>query len=325
MADDTKSQNSDDTISITPDDLKGADSIPVPIVGAAQDDVSPKSDQSISINQDTVGQSEKGIGITPQPEAPLPPQETNGPANLKGVDKLEEEIEVLTGEIQALEAKIEGLTGGVTSQTPAPEPVKTDAPENLPVMSEPTPAEPEDKGSSMTVPPRTEPAPEEKKEVPVVNEIKPQPPVNRPVMAGPLDDIYSKVGQQPNEVSIKSEQEIEEGVKEAEHSDMGIGVLAEAVSIFGVIILVILLASPLYREALGQDLYSAVRSVGWLTAIISTTLGFLLSFFAKGRIWLVLITGLLFIVTAFFFIGVVYPTWFGSFSTTLNPLLRFYR
>ncbi len=223
-------------------------------------------------------------------------------------EHLSEQIEVLTGEIQALESKIEHLTGSPATdskiapmaepelmappvhQAPAPEHSQTNPPAPSPATS------PETNSHSVATP------------VPITN--------NRPVT-----DIYAKVAEKEKEAQIK-EEKAHDG---SEHTS-GIGTIGEVLAVFGIIFFVILLASPLLKGILSTDLVNTVKQIGWPTATVCLLLGFLFSLALKGKGLLKIVSFLFFLISAVMTLAAMGQTnLLGPLANIFQPLFDFYK
>lgn len=240
---------------------------------------------------------------------------------------LAEQIEVLTGEVQALEAKIEKLTGGVTEPTPqtAPEPITAPVAET-PLQKSKAPTAPveEKETSSDSVPPAVDST---SASVPVTPpSTVPESNVSAPVAATPVNDIYTKVlaGQTGAPSSPSSHKDLNDDTTIMEGTS-GIGTIGEVLIVFGLISLLILGASPFLKSTIGGN-WEALKSIGWPTVTLSLTLGFILFLFNKGRIVFKIFTLLLALIAAVMTAAVFdYGSMLGPISNLVDPIASFYK
>lgn len=217
---------------------------------------------------------------------------------------LAEEVEGLSGEIQALEAKIDRLTGNVkpvtetTKSTPT-EPAKEESPATPPA-------------ESFSVPPVSTSEPQTSK------------PESKTVA---VNDIYSKSAERQKEAQLAETAKTPD-MEEAEEmgSGSGIGIIGEVLSVFGVIIFMLLGASPFYKSFLSTDIMGAVRSIGWPTAVVSLAIGFLLSLFVHGKAMTKIFTLIILLVAVVLYLGVAgYQNFLGPLGPMLDSIFSFYR
>jgi len=269
--------------------------------------LTPETPPSLSVPESTPTVAEAPVVITP--EDITPPVATSEPSSNN--NQLQDEIETLTGEIQALEAKIDRLTGNIST----PEPEK---------KAEPTPLS--------TAPLTTE-------SLPSVKEIKakegsksaPFPPlpesaggVNMPPKAKistPITDIYAKVEQREKAASPTNFSKTDDATIEEDHGS-GMGLVGEVLAIFGAVIFLVLLASPLFKDMVGPDLWEAIKSIGWPTALVSLVIGFLLFLFAKGKLGLKILFGLLLVMASVIYLSII---GYADFLGSLGSVFSFYK
>jgi hypothetical protein len=227
---------------------------------------------------------------------------------------LAEQIEVLTGEVQALEAKIERLTNGVGE---APVPIPVEKPADNPVV--PIPPAPE---VAETPVPEVEKQPE-----PVTPTVQPQAaamPDPAPKATTPVNDIYDKLLNTPAQTPSPTHKDLNDDTT-IEEGTSGIGTIGEVLIVFGIIAFVILGASPFFKSMIGTN-WEALKSIGWPTATISLALGFLLFLFNKGRLVFKIFALLLTLVAAIMTAAVFdYGSMLGPLSNLLDPIASFYK
>lgn len=271
------------------------------------------NDGNISINQES-----PAVPAAEKPAENLPPTTTDLPVEpvvvkaedvqttAPGNDQLQEQIESLTGEIQALEAKIERLTGG-SAPTPS-EPV-AEAPV---VESQPMADSQIEKSAELVKPVEKTP---EKTESAAFN---PTPIPSTPTpSASPVTDIYSSIG--------KPRPAMDSAAQDETAHPSAIAVISEVLVILGTILFVILAATPLFREMVGEDLYQVIRSVGWLTTAATLLLGTLMAVFGKAKSAITLIGFVFLLLSAFMYIGMNYSSLLGPLESSLSTVFDFYR
>lgn len=235
-------------------------------------------------------------------------------------EKLAEEIEVLTGEIQALEAKIERLTSNA-SAVPADGPIAPISADVPPINQQtesatPTAQSDDPKMADQPMTPMPE-APAPGVENDFVN--KPKANADMPT-ANKFDDISPKPPMTPTPTTP-------EPVKEETSGSTGGGleVISEVVAVFGLIIFIVLAISPFFRELLGEDTFLAIQQIGWLTALGTLGLGFLLILFTRGKAMFKVLLFLLLLITAVVFLAMNNSSLISPISGTIDPFLDFYR
>lgn len=329
MADDTKTPT--DTTNDKPvllaeanqAEKTGSESVKVntdqePETSSATLETTTANDGDISINKPTeqVDASTVEENVKPNVSAVSTPETSAGspsePVILKPEDvqttapdteRLQEQIESLTGEIQALEAKIERLTSGSSAASneqtqPTPTPDK--------------PAEPEIQKATEITKPEEKPAP---KVEPAA--FTPTPIPSTPTPASPVTDIYSSIG--------KPRPPMDPAVQEQVPQPSAIAVIGEVLVILGTILFVILASTPLFREMIGEDLYQVIRSVGWLTTAVNLLLGTLMAVFGKAKSVITLIGFVFLLLSAFMYIGMNYSNLLGPLESSLSTVFDFYR
>ncbi|QQG49969.1 MAG: hypothetical protein HZB70_00025 [Candidatus Berkelbacteria bacterium] len=279
---------------------------------------------------------------TPAPETPVIVSEADIAAAQKENDpheSLGEQIEVLTGEVQALESKIEKLTSGVGESAAEPPVTKKDGETVLSTPPTEAPKSEEVKPAEVPPPPVEQPAPEQPKpeEAKVQEPIPVTPPPaaaptaaaipksNTSQSAKPVNDIYTKIlsgpqGQTPpaDHKDLNDEATIEEGTS-------GIGTIGEVLIVFGLIALLGLLASPFLKSTLGSN-WDAIKSIGWPTATISLGLGFILFLFNKGRAMFKIFAFVMLLISAVMLLSVFdYTSMLGPLASFLDPIASFYK
>lgn len=286
-------------------------------------------DGDIAINNDTV--ATPAPLLTPEtpaslsvPSAPsVPPVGTEAAVVVTAEDvappivpetasnsQLQDEIETLTGEIQALEAKIDRLTGNISAVEPEKKP-EISPPATSSLMSESLPPV-KDKNKQESKPVPFPPLPESS----ATSSGTPKPKTNTPIT-----DIYAKVEQREKNANSTQFAKTEDAVMEEDHGS-GMGLVGEVLAIFGSVIFVALLASPLFKDMIGTDLWEAVRSIGWPTALVSLGIGFLLFLFTKGKVGLKILFGLLLLIAAVIYVSIL---GYADLLGPLGPVFSFYK
>jgi hypothetical protein len=244
-------------------------------------------------------------------------------------ESLSEQIEVLTGEVQALEAKIEKLTSGAVegadTEPVSPEVKKSDETiVSTPPSVQPTNPEP------AVLPP----TPEMKDNATAPAGLSVPPADSAPILkpdeaaasksAKSVDDIYTKVLSTPqgkqdssDHKDLNDDASIEEGMS-------GIGTVGEVLVVFGMLALMVLFASPFFRTYV-EGSWEAIKSIGWPTATLSLALGFVLFLFNKGRVLVKVLAFILLLVAAIMTVTVFdYPV-LGPLSSYIEPIVALYK
>ncbi len=201
--------------------------------------------------------------------------------------KLSEEVEVLNGEVKALEDRIDKMVN-------SDKPVNTGAD-----IFEDKPAE------DSSIAPKV-PEPEKKKDAGSSVPIKTSSNM-------PLNDIYPK----RNEAAIpNSTADVKAEVAE-DHEESVIGMIGEVVGTIGIFLFIMLALSPVYKSVFSSSSWDAVKLIGWLTALASLFIGFILSLFSRGK-WATKILLLIFMLLALvMFLGI---NGSDSLKTTIDGL-----
>lgn len=258
--------------------------------------------------------------VTP-PETPILVTESEVSPTPASNPGLAEEVESLSGEIQALEAKIDRLTGNVKPVVDSPPvvPAKEEASAkvNLPVKEETAPpsvSQPEEKSAE---PAKTEPTP--------APPSTPAPPDDKPATKNvSINDIYSKVGMRQKEADTASTSNTDEA--EDVGSGSSIGTIGEVLAVFGVIVFMIMGGFPFYKSMLPESITEAVRSIGWPTAVVSLALGFLMSLFSHGKAATKIFTVIILLFAVVLYLGVAgFQSYLGPLGTMLDSVFSFYR
>jgi|GEM_PF-2943370 len=245
---------------------------------------------------------EAQTGQTAASEKPIVVEENELATDQTTAERLAEEIETLSGEIQALEAKIDRLASSI--QEEPPEQTKKEV---APAPKTSVEAQPEPKPAA--------PAATDATEAEMTN--KPH----------PLSDIYAKVAEQrqhEEEGQSKPTTNLDEAEELSTFS--GVGTIGEVLAIFGIGVLVIMLSSPLLKSFFPESLWAAVSAIGWPTSGATLFIGFILLLFAKGKNVLKIIVLLLFIVSALMYLGSSdNSSLLGPIGTALEGVFTFYR
>lgn len=250
--------------------------------------------------------------------------------------KLAEEIEILTGEIQALEAKIERLAGAATATAetsaaapvlsmpaipPISGPTKSPMSEPMPTMSGPmTPAISELSPAPVAGPP-VEPKPTiPESTIPAFHVPASAPvPVSHAPSSSNLSDIYPK---KDPEISLPPPASASPIHHEEEHQSV-LGMIGEIIGIIGVVLFVLMMLSPLYKEMLDPTLWETVRTFGWLSAVIALVVGFVFSLFQHGKWGMKIFLLIVLLLAGAMYYAISNP---GSFlEPALGSILSFYQ
>lgn len=220
--------------------------------------------------------------------APLMITESDLGQDQPTLDGLAAQIEELAGEIQALETKIDRLTGNIS-------------------------VSPTSAASSDAVPLSSTPA---------VSKT----PLNPPRTGSPIADIYNRVAEQGKitEEHHLSQVNTDEDVEEDRHHMLG--TIGTILMVFGQITFVVLLLAPLFKETIGETVWNVLRTVGWLTALSTTGLGVLFSLFSAGRMAMKSLAIILLVLEIVMYLGVQgYSGLLGPLGGSLESLFSFYR
>jgi hypothetical protein len=238
---------------------------------------------------------------------------------------LQEEIENLTGEVQALESKIDRLTGGATeSHDEAP----LNQPDKQAPITEDKPAEPA-VPEIKTEDQKEEPKEEEKPIVPLPVETKAEPPKQEAAKSGSaLTDIYARLDNKVKDENKK----IESGVKGGDPGDLteeGSGtaaaIIAEIVTVIGIFVFIFMLITPFLGDLIPESLNDMLRTVGWLSSVGIIGIGLIISLFARGRNSLKVIMMLFVLLAAFMYLGANNNSLLSPLENLISPFLTFYR
>lgn len=349
MAEETKSTKANK--SVKADSNKSADktvvdtqspSIPVPTtnpepVPTKSEDIliTPEAAEAAPISADPIASPPPPVEPVVIEEKDLGGKDKEESSN----DKLAEEIEVLTGEIQALEAKIERLAGEPSAEQidqtkedkPLPPPIAPvsetaiSGEESLPInqqQSDPPPPKveavnPEEGIMNAVLPPKKESAPTEAEMISKpssdatpkqVSDITP-----RPVLGDPFPGA-------PNPADEKPSQDQSE-----DKPASVLEVIGETISVFGIITFVLLAISPLFRNMLDSTTYSIVQQVGWIVALIALGLGFILMLFVKGKVLFKVSLFILIVLVTLVFISISNSAILEYIGGVADPILELYR
>jgi len=246
----------------------------------------------------TVAATEKPIVVS---EADLNPANTQPGASQSSEDQVTNEIENLSGEIQALEAKIDRLTGNIKAVSETPVEKKVEAP----VAVEAPPPAPVPKSEPTTNPP-----------------VKAD---NKPPKANPLDDIYSRVAAQEK----SGDGELKTPDSDEAHEVGGgssLAIIGEVLTVFGIISFLLMAAFPLYKSLLSTDVQEAVRLIGWPTTVVGLAIGLILSLFSKGKLFTKIFALIILLISVVFYFGAAgFERFLGPLASMLDSVFSFYR
>lgn len=318
----TSSEIKTETVPVTTPTTKKVDES---IASTAQ--TTTTNDGNIPLNQVDGGAStsspasKDASAITPDSTVMVTEADLKGvvePESAPATDKLQEQIESLTGEIQALEAKIERLTGSAKSVSDTSA-VDKEADKAPIVSTEPSP-------------PKIETEPKVDKPADSMPEVKPEPPKATDDFFAPPTPIPSVSTKAPfSDIKTKSIQNDLPKLPETpgESSDhpqpSAMAVISEVLIVLGIVLFLLLAATSFFRDLAGEDLYQVVKSVGWLTSTITLGLGFLVAIFSKVKAAVILLGFFFLLLSAVMLVGINYPHLLGPFEDSLGTLLDFYR
>lgn len=288
---------------LPPPDTAGNASLPINVSTPTAPVSSP------SVSAPVVAAPESPILVT---ESELTPSQASSPA-------LAEEVENLSGEIQALEAKIDRLTGNIQPVVEAP---KDLSPEKPPLKPETISLKTVASVETSAKPPAKEVEPESAPK-PDSTVIPPNPPVQKSATktAG-INDIYSKIGEQAAKLPEAPSSDEAEDVS----SGSSIGTIGEVLAVFGVIIFMAMTAFPFYKTMLSETVIDAIRSIGWPTAVICLALGFLLGLFSHGKMATKIFTVIILLFSVLLYMGVSgFQSYLGPLGPMLESVFTFYR
>lgn len=306
---------------------------------AAVDFTPPPSSQPIPADTNTKAESlispaeasektgesvESPVTVTPAEAAAA----EAAPAANSAEQELGAQVETLTGEIQALESKIERLATNDVPATAVAEPAK--AADMMPAApTEPAPIATEPpKNPDVTMPPLTDPSPEAEPKpetaLPAEKEAvteKVEPNADEKTAVATFSDIFSKSDKEKPDKKAETTAAPASLMPDAPATDSDVSATAtigEVLAFFGIVVLAALLLGPLYKSLLSEDLYSTVKSVAWLVAPSSLLISFIVLLFAKGKGLFKAAVLILLIVAIVFYLGVNTS---GSISDQLNNYL----
>lgn len=169
-------------------------------------------------------------------------------------------------------------------------------------------------------------------------------PINTPVRTEPTSPVPLPVTTSapvtPPEEPVKSEPTVSErpapltshlSPSAAEENgnaaqDSVLGVVGEVLGSTGLVLFVLLLLGPLYKNLVGAPTWEALSMIGLLTSLILLGLGFILGLFLRGRVLFKVLIIIFALIAAVFYFGL-----FGSatisdqLSGLFGPLLNLYR
>jgi len=203
---------------------------------------------------------------------------------------LDNKIEILAGEIQSLEARIDRL---VSSATPL---------SNYSGFNE-RPAETA-KSTQATVTPA------------VSNPVKPV-----PVSSKPADDIYTA-----NETKAKQTQMGADDEGETDDSRSIAGGIGSLLVSLGIVIMIIILALPLVKEMIGKNIFAVSQGVGWPLVLGLLGIGGIVLLFSTGRMVVKILALVFLLIAALMYMGVLgYASFLGPLGPSLGSVFSFYR
>jgi|GEM_PF-4496597 len=314
-----------------------------------KNDVAPIAEEASSIPvPDTSSMSVPPLAATPSaaPEAtpptpePIPVEAPTSPApspiesaapvmvtqaevkpNATQEERLGEEVEILTGEIQALEAKIEGMTAGAQESNETSSPASVIPPAPMPTDQAPIAAEISQPTSE---PMETTDKPDEKTEAKgedlAAAALPPMPKTDET----PKPEIKESKTEEVSSPLPTNSQPLNDG-PDVEEPVSAVGIVGEVFGVIGIVLLVVMILSPFYKDFIGADLFNSVKSTGWLVTVIALALGFLLSLFNRGKSSLKFGLFFFLVVALIIYLGIGSSSIADALNTYLGPLLGYYR
>lgn len=306
--------------------------VTTPVQPAAATPVTPLVTEETPVATTPISISASDVAAEPTKMVVNNPTSSTAITEKPSESNLADKVEVLTGEVEALHAKIENLVKNVKPSQDLPATAGEPEVKNV----EPAPSEMK-KAEDISASPlsqKTEVAPivsedtaknETVKEPVASVPVKPMPAVPKPDL--PLNDIY------PSAQMPSAPQKVDEPFKapstvggDTEHHDSILGTIGEVVGSIGLTVLLVMILSPLYKGIFPASVWEAIKLIGWLTAVGSLFVGFFFSLFSPRKITLkaLLLVGLL--ITLVLFLGVD-----GSASITdklntyIGQYLNYYR
>lgn len=265
-------------------------------------------DGELGVNQGSVPDIDPSEALIRKPTASVPAAETKPVTvtqedvnHISAAEGLMNKLEALAGEIQSLEARIDRLVGGAA--TPV-EPLHTEVKPDSVASAPPEQPKPEEKLPASSTPPA------------INSPAAPSATVNP--AAASIDDIYSSV-----ETTGKNAKKAADDVSE-DHSIVG-GIGSLLVTL-GVILLVLVLVTPFFKEMLGTDLFEMIKAIGWPVIIGLLGIGAVVIFFSMGRIVVKVLAIVFLLIAALMFLGVMgYDSFLGPLRSSLGSIFSFYR
>ena len=312
------------------------DKLPVAATGVAVEpnllDTTIAKDSNLQINVSAptapVSTVASAAPVVTAPEVPILVTESEILPTQTNSSSLAEEIESLSGEIQALEAKIDRLTGGVkpvidssTEVSAKVEPPNVDSQTVMPAKEEivpPPPAGDEEKLAERVANRPTS------RSIPTPTLTSPRAESNKPEAKGVgINDIYSKVAQRQKEADAPTSP----GFDDAEDVGSGstVGTIGEVLGVLGIIIFLIMVAFPFYKSMLPENVTEAIRSIGLPTAVISLALGFLVSLIGHGQRTIKILPVIIWLLAVSLYLAVEgFQSYLGPLGPMLEPIFSFY-
>lgn len=240
-------------------------------------------------------------------------------------ERLMTQIENLTGEIQALESKIDRLTGNATntSATPAPSEqsqLQTPVP---PVLNQ---------DISVAKVQETLQVPQPTVETPVppvpTPQVIPTTPVPTPGAKGSaINDIYNRLDNQHQQEKTKTGETARNenlgDLTSDQPSAGGAEKISEILAVIGIILFLAMIGSGFLRTQIGE-FYTTIQDIGWLASLGVIGIGFIISLFVKGRGSLKVLMVLFLLLAAAMYLGL--STEYVQFlEPFLGPFFELYR
>ncbi len=246
-------------------------------------------------------------------------------------EQLSDQVETLTGEIQALESKIEHLAGNGNGETKDSQTEVKESPtasSSTPSMP-PPPVNPDTalpplpdmpKGETASKAEATLPGEFAQKETKPFNDAQAKPEDKSAVAT--FSDIFSKSDKEkPDkkaEASSNAPTSLMPEAPKAVAEPSAAATIGEVLAFFGILVLAVLLLGPFYKSLISDSLYTTIKAVAWLVAPASLLIAFIVLLFAKGKAMFKIAIFILLLVAIVFYLGVNTN---GSISEALNSML----
>lgn len=241
--------------------------------------------------------SDSDVKAASNPGAPAEPTGVAPAVSVGPANNIAEQMEFLTGEIQALHNKIDQFTQSL----PTKEAPLTHSPEtSIPVSGSTASASPADSR-------------------PVnINKGTPNP--------APVVDLYNNVTEQQKRADKEFEKiKTNEAIETKEDRSVP-GTIGTVLIVLGLLAQVAVGAAPLLKDMIPAEVWPLVGSVGYLTAISSLAIGLMFTFFAPGRKLLKILGIIVLVLSIVVYLGVLgLASYLGPLSSVLTTAANFYK